>query len=70
MNTISQIALPDFEIVGIKEIHACLRKFGLNDDEFTLAPAIGGILVYDIKAGFIWFPNIVIKESLFRLGMI
>ena len=49
MNTISQIAFPDFEIVGMKKIHACLRKFGLNDDEFTLAPAIGGILVYDIK---------------------
>ncbi len=45
----------------MKKIHACLRKFGLNDDEFTLAPTISGILVYDIKAGFIWFPNIVME---------
>lgn len=52
---ISQIVFPDFEIVGMKKIHACLRKFGLNDDEFTLAPAIGGILVYDIKQGLFGF---------------
>ena len=57
----SEIELPDLEPEGMKEIHACLETFGLNDGEFTFAPAIGGVLVYDKNAGFIWFPRKVMQ---------
>jgi len=56
-----KIYLPDLEQEGMQEIHACLKAFGLKDGEFTFAPAIGGILVYDINSGFIWFPMIVME---------
>ncbi len=57
----STIELPDLEMEGMKEIYACLEAYGLNDGEFTFAPAIGGVLVYDLNAGFIWFPLIVME---------
>ncbi len=57
----SKIDLPDLEMEGMKEIYACLEAFGLNDGEFTFAPAIGGVLVYDMNTGFIWFPMIVME---------
>jgi len=57
----SKIELPDPEMEGMKEIYVCLEAFGLNDGEFTFAPAIGGVLVYDMNAGFIWFPLIVME---------
>jgi len=56
-----KIYLPDLEQEGMQEIHACLKAFGLKDGEFTFAPAIGGVLVYDINTGFIWFPMIVME---------
>ena len=59
MDSNSKIILPDLEMEGMKEIYACLEAFGLKDGEFTFAPAIGGVLAYDINAGFIWFPKIV-----------
>ena len=61
MDNNSKIDLPDLEIEGMKEIYACLEAFGLKDGEFTFAPAIGGVLVYDMNAGFIWFPMIVME---------
>lgn len=57
----NKIYLPDIEMEGMKEIYACLEAFGLNDGEFTFAPAIGGVLVYDMNAGFIWFPMIAME---------
>ncbi len=45
----------------MKEIYNSLKTYGLNDGEFTFAPAIGGVLVYDMNAGFIWFPMIVME---------
>jgi len=61
MGTNSKIVLPDLEMEGMKEIYACLEAFGLNDGEFTFAPAIGGVLVYAMNAGFIWIPMIVME---------
>lgn len=61
MSANSRIDLPDLEMEGMKEIYACLEAFGLNEGEFTFAPAVGGVLVYDMKAGFIWFPMIVME---------
>jgi len=61
MTADSKIYLPDLEMEGMKEIYACLEEFGLNDGEFTFAPAIGGVLVYNINTGFIWFPMIVME---------
>lgn len=55
------IELPDLEIEEMKEIYSGLKAYGLNDGEFTFAPAIGGVLVYDINIGFIWFPLIVMQ---------
>ena len=57
----SKIDLPDLEMEGMKDIYACLEAFGLNEGEFTFAPAIGGVLVYDMNAGLIWFPMIVME---------
>lgn len=61
MGADSKIDLPDLEMEGMKEIYTCLEAFGLNDGEFTFAPAIGGVLAYDMNAGFIWFPMIVME---------
>ena len=61
MNANCKIDLPDLEIEGMKEIYASLEVFGLNKGEFTFAPAIGGVLVYDMNTGFIWFPMIVME---------
>lgn len=57
----NKIDLPDLEMEDMQEIYTCLEAFGLQDGEFTFAPAIGGVLVYDIKAGFIWLPMIVME---------
>ena len=57
----SKIDLPDLEMEGMKDIYACLEAFGLNEGDFTFAPAIGGVLVYDMNAGLIWFPMIVME---------
>lgn len=61
MNADKKIELPDLESEEMREIHTALREFGLNDGEFTFAPAIGGVLVYDSNSGLIWFPMIVME---------
>ncbi len=41
------------------EILATLLYFGLKEDRFTFAPASGGVLVFSVEYGIMWFPKTI-----------
>ena len=50
--------LPE-DLPGSPEILATLLHFGLKEDRFTFAPASGGVVVFSLDHGILWFPKTI-----------
>ena len=50
--------LPE-DLPGSPEILATLLYFGLKEDRLTFAPASGGVVVFSLDHGILWFPKAI-----------